>query len=61
MKLKHLVACRLASAVLWAGLGLVVGSFVFAEEGDMLANCHIYGNRQCGDSAPWHGFVGAGE
>ncbi|GGU45808.1 hypothetical protein GCM10010178_42850 [Lentzea flava] len=58
MKVKHLVVCCLLSAALWAGLGYLAGSILFAEEGDMLANCHVYGNRQCGESAPWHGFVG---
>lgn len=39
---------------------LVVGVFT-AQEGDALGNCYLYGNGNCGASAPWHGFVGASD
>jgi hypothetical protein len=32
-----------------------------SREGDLFGNCHVYGNGQCGPSAPWHGFTGPAE
>lgn len=57
MKLSHLIMCCLASAVLWGGIGASVGVVLGSSEDDTLANCHIYGNGECGPDAPWHGFV----
>jgi hypothetical protein len=51
----------------WLALVAVAGALCLwllvtvltAQEGDPLGNCHIYGDGRCGDTAPWHGFVGS--
>jgi hypothetical protein len=62
MRLSQLVACIVASVVMWFGIGTMamLGTMVAqAKEGNALGNCHIYGDGRCGESAPWHGFTGA--
>lgn len=45
-------------------LALVGGLFVYdrvanptEDSGDLLLNCHIYGDGECGPAQPWHGFI----
>lgn len=46
-------------------LGVAVGGVVAydvvvnpsEDSGDLLLNCHVYGDGQCGRNAPWHGFI----
>jgi hypothetical protein len=58
LKAKHLILWCVVSAALWSPVGFLLGAAFLAEEGDSLANCHVYGNEDCGPGAPWHGFVG---
>lgn len=60
MTASQLISCVLLSLVMWAGFGTgyaVVGEIITAQEDDAFANCHVYGNGECGPNAPWHGFV----
>ena len=58
MKVSHLIACCVASMILWVSLGTAVGIFLGTrEEDDAFANCYVYGDGDCGPKAPWHGFV----
>jgi len=45
-------------------LALIGGVFVYdrtanpaEDSGDYLLNCYVYGDGNCGSSAPWHGFI----
>ena len=58
MKVSHLITCAITSMIMWAGIGGLVGVAIGqAQEDDMLANCHVYGDGNCGPNTPWHGFV----
>lgn len=58
MKFSHLIAACVASMIMWAGIGTATGLLIGqAEEDDTFANCHVYGDRNCGPNTPWHGFV----
>lgn len=58
MKPWHLVMCCLASMVMWATIGGIIGAAIgTAQEDDPWANCYVYGDGDCRPNGPWHGFV----
>lgn len=62
---------RVATVVSLALLGWLIGALALVggltvydrvanpseDSGDLLMNCYIYGDGDCGPDGPWHGFI----
>lgn len=66
VKLKRIGMIVILSMLAWVVMILTaIGGLLVADRaldpkedsGSMILNCHIYGDGECGPSAPWHGFI----
>lgn len=48
-----------AGVVLFCGFVVAYDASMNPQEDttDILLNCHVYGDGDCGNNAPWHGFI----
>jgi hypothetical protein len=65
-KVKRVVTVTLLALVAWSimAMALIGGLVTYdrvanpqEDSGDLLLNCYIYGDGDCGPNAPFHGFV----